>query len=106
MNRREMNPLGRPGRSFTKENSNGHPVNKEASWVTRVSQKGTRSGSNEKAYAVGAWASKDLPIDYEACGTCGFDHIYDGVYPGVYAQIKKLHFEADEKIRSKTVKDH
>lgn len=49
MNRKEMNPSGRPGRSFGSGNGNGCPVRKEASWVTRVSQEGTRQDGNEKS---------------------------------------------------------
>lgn len=48
MNRKEMNPSGRPGRSFGAGNGNGYPVRKEVSWVTRVSQKGARQDGNEK----------------------------------------------------------
>ena len=43
-----MNPSGRPGRSYEQGNSNGSPVRKEVSWVTRVSQPGNRENWNQK----------------------------------------------------------
>lgn len=36
----------------------------------------------------------DLPEDYEECGVCGFDHLYDSGEPDMYAQIKQAHQEA------------
>lgn len=33
--------------------------------------------------------AKHLPADYEVCGTCGYDHTYDGPY--VQDQIRKIH---------------
>lgn len=37
----------------------------------------------------------ELPDDYEVCGTCDYDHAYDGCNPAVYQQIKTAHEAAD-----------
>ncbi len=39
----------------------------------------------------------ELPSDYEVCGTCGYDHVYDGAYPETAAAIKKAHEEAGDE---------
>ena len=41
--------------------------------------------------------------DYEECGTCGFDHAYDGIYPGVQKQINEAH-RAEKKSSNKVDK--
>lgn len=38
----------------------------------------------------------ELPFDYEICGTCGYDHVYDGIDPAVYRRIKEAH-EKEER---------
>ncbi len=40
---------------------------------------------------------EQLPSDYEVCGTCGYDHEYDGAYPETAAAIKKAHEEAGDE---------
>lgn len=34
---------------------------------------------------------ENRPADYEPCGTCGFDHAYDGAYPEVLDKINQSH---------------
>lgn len=36
------------------------------------------------------------PSDYEVCGTCGFDHAYDGCDPAIYREMMRLHKEDGE----------
>lgn len=42
----------------------------------------------------------ELPFDYEICGTCGYDHVYDGCDPDVYRRIKEAHEAAERKERA------
>lgn len=37
----------------------------------------------------------NLPDDYEVCGTCGFDHTYDGITLAVQRQIQAAHLESE-----------
>ncbi len=38
-----------------------------------------------------------LPDDYETCGTCGFDHEYDGCDVAVHAEIIAIHLEDERR---------
>jgi len=37
-----------------------------------------------------------FPKDYEVCGTCGYDHEYDGENHITYQAIKQAHEEEEE----------
>lgn len=41
---------------------------------------------------------ESLPADYEACGTCGFDHRYDGAYPEAHQKIVSAHMGREVKL--------
>lgn len=48
------------------------------------------NGKHEMPFAI------ELPTTYEMCGTCGFDHLLDGMSPWVAERIAKAHSDAGD----------